>query len=328
MLSRVASSIYWMSRYLERADNVTRFVKVNMHLILDLGLDQGNSRWESLINASGDQEDFKERYGTSDEKNVLYFLTFDRKNKNSILSSIERARENARSVRENIPSEMWESINQLHHHTQKHSRKRGIIDLQQFYTYIHKLGYMLAGYCDSMMLRDEAWHFLNLGRMLERADKTARLVDIKYFFLSARTQVQASSFDTVEWAAVLRSANSFEMYLKEYHVITQRDVTEFLICDSKMPRSVAFCVDSAAGSLAAIEEPVDSQTVAGKEMATLRTSLEHSNIDHIITNGLHEFIDIFQYNLNIVDEAIYKTYFHMSAQSPVNDVSLSSCISE
>ena len=179
MLSRAANSIYWMSRYLERAENVARFVAVNVHLMLDMGLAPSNAQWKPLVTTSGDDADFAKRYKEPNEKNVIQFLTFDAKNPNSIFSCVCSARENARTVREVISTEMWEQLNALYHMVQKHSRKRRIDNLQEFYTQIRTASHLISGLFENTMSHGEGWHFARMGRMLERADKTARILDVK-----------------------------------------------------------------------------------------------------------------------------------------------------
>jgi len=309
MLSRVASSIYWMSRYLERAENVARFVAVNAHLMLDMGLAPDHAQWKPLVTTSGDDADFAKRYKEHSEKNVIYFLTFDDKNPNSILSCVRSARENARTVREVISSEMWEQINSLYHLVQKHSRKRSVGNLQDFYGYIRASSHLFAGLSENTMSHGEGWHFARLGRMLERADKTARILDVKYFLLLPNATYVDSPYDAVEWGAVLKSANAFEMYRKHFHSINYRDVAHFLIFDPVFPRSMTYCVRKASDSLQAILRDLEIKVPATDEMLKLQKTLLSTSIDSVLSNGLHEFIDIFQFNLNVVDQAIYHSFF-------------------
>jgi uncharacterized alpha-E superfamily protein len=311
VLSRVANSIYWMSRYLERADNVARFINVNVHLSLDLGADD-TAQWQPLVVASGDAADFARRYGKPSEKNVLRFLTFDGKNPNSILSCINYARENARTVREAIPSDMWEKINELYHLVHKHSRKQRVTDLQEFYTHIRMCTHLFTGLLEDGMSREEGWHFARLGKMIERADKTARFLDVKYFLLLPTPEYVDSPYDAVQWGAVLKSANAFEMYRKQFHRINYKDVAQFLIFDPLFPRSIMHCVQTAERSLAAICAAIGASSPAVKEMATLQNMLAGATIDAILTAGLHEFIDVFQLNLNVVDQSIFTSFFARS----------------
>ncbi len=311
MLSRVANLIYWMDRYLERADNVARFIEVNMHLILDLELKSDSAIiWQPLLEASGDTLTFNKQYNEVNEENVLHFLTFDRKNPNSIISCIQRARENARAVREIISSEMWECINDLHHLVQKHSRKSSLNDLQNFYKQIRLTTYLFIGIAEVTQAHVESWHFSNLGRMLERADKTARIIDVKYFLLLPGPDYFDSPLDAVEWGAVLKSASAFEMYRKSYQRINYKDVADFLIFNPNFPRSLNYCVSAASNSLQQIMASLESNAISMPiEMTKLLQMVKEANVEQVLTNGLHEFIDDFQFNLNVLDQLIYNTYF-------------------
>ena len=310
MLSRAASSIYWMARYLERAENVARFVAVNEHLMLDLGISSRAAQWMPLVTTSGDHEDFAKRYNDdASEKNVIYFLTFDAENPNSILTCIRNARENARTVREVISSEMWEQINALYHAVQEHSRKRHVDNLQEFYAYIRSASHTFIGLQQNTMSHGEGWHFARLGRMLERADKTARILDVKYFLLLPAPQYVDSPYDAIEWGAVLKSANGFEMYKKHHHSIDYKNVAHFLIFEYTFPRSMAHCVHTAAKSLNSILSSLNIEVEADTEMQKLQRSMQTTNIDMVTNNGLHEFIDVFQFNLNVVDLAISNSFF-------------------
>ena len=309
MLSRAASSIYWMSRYLERAENVARIVSVNIHLMLDMGLTPQAAQWKPLITTSGDEADFTKRYTNYTEKNVLNFLTFDAKNFNSIYSCICSARENARTVRDVISSEMWEQTNALYHLVQKYSRKKKITDWQDFYVKIRAACNLLSGLSENTMSHGEGWHFARMGRLLERADKTARILDVKYFLLLPNAEDVDSPYDAVEWGAVLKSASAFEMYRKHFHHINYKDVADFLILNPIFPRSMLFCITAASESLNAIINELDVKVDGQKEMKKLLKNLSDADIKTVLGNGLHEFIDIFQFNLNIVDQAIYRSFF-------------------
>lgn len=309
MLSRVANSIYWMTRYLERAENVARFIRVNLHLMMDMGAERYKAQWEPMIRASGDEVDFYKRFKDPNEKAVIHFLTFDKDNANSILSCIQNARENARTVREVIPSDLWEGINELYHMTQNQSRKRKRGDLQEFYSEIRKASHFFTGLMVNAMSHGQGWHFANMGRMLERADKTARILDVKYFLLLPNTEYVDSPYDAVEWGAVLKSVNAFEMYRKRFHRVNYHNVAQFLIFEELFPRSLLFCVQSAARSLQRVIETIKINVPAQVEMAKLFEMLKNSNVDQVLNNGLHEFIDIFQFNLNVVDQSIYESFF-------------------
>lgn len=310
MLSRTANSIYWMGRYLERADNVARFIYVNTHLILDLGWECDPLLWEPLVYASGDDQDFTNRYTSKNAKDVIYFLTFDNKNENSIVSCIQKARENARTVREIISTEMWETINTLYHLVEKQSKKKNIDETQNLLKKIRDTSHLLIGLGEDSISHDEGWHFLRMGRLLERADKTARILDVKYFLLLFNHDTMDSPYDTVEWGAVLKSVNGFQMYRKQFHRTQCRNVVQFLILDPDFPRSIRYCVNTAARSLKKITEILNVSVPVEKEMRILQVMLEQIKIENILQQGFHEFIDMFQYNLNVVDQTLHHSFFN------------------
>jgi len=309
MLSRTANSIYWMSRYLERADNVARFIDVNTRLILDMGRARQDAQWEPLVLATGDEEEFKSRYTTFDEHSTVKFLTFDKENPNSILSCVQHVRENARTVREIISSEMWENINALYHLVRKHSRKREIDDLQKFLKQVHQATHLFAGLIENTMSHTESWHFARMGRLIERADKTARMLDVKYFLLLPTGETVDSLQDTVEWGAVLKSVSGFEMYRKQFHRAQYKNVTQFLILDEDFPRAINYCINMAARSLMIIVKSLEIENTASQAMSQFQKFLAGATIEDILAIGLHEFIDEIQLKLNTVDQCIYQSFF-------------------
>jgi uncharacterized alpha-E superfamily protein len=213
MLSRVATSIYWMSRYLERAENVARFVDVNLNLTLDMPEEFGE-QWGPLVNITGDLELFTKRYRAPTRENVLHFLTFDRENPNSILSCVRHARENARSVREIISSEMWEQANRFYLLVKDAAKNKSVFENpNEFYSAVKLASHLFDGITDATMSHGEAWHFLQVGELLERADKTSRILDVKYFILLPDAQAVGTTIDNIQWAALLKSASALEMYI-------------------------------------------------------------------------------------------------------------------
>ncbi len=183
MLSRVADSIYWMSRYIERAENVARFIAVNLNLSLDLA-GAADEQWLPLVITTGDQEKFAELYSTPTKQNVIRFLTFDRENPNSIMSSLRAARENARAVRESISSEMWEHINRFFLMVvEGGAQEAALASSYDFFDQIRFSGQQFMGVTDATMTHGEGWHFCRLGRSLERPKKTSRILDVKYLIL-------------------------------------------------------------------------------------------------------------------------------------------------
>lgn len=313
MLSRVANSIYWMARYIERAENTARFVDVNLHLMLD-GPVESKEQWEPLVIISGDYEQFKEKYGSATKDNVIQFLTFDTENPNSIISSVSSARENARTVREIISSEMWAQINKFYYSLLDAEKSGVALDTPyDFYNQIKLQSHLFIGITDTTMSHGEAWHFDRLGRLLERADKTSRILDAKYFMLLPRVEDVGTPIDNIGWAALLNSASAFEMYRKKFRRITPTDVALFLILDLKFPRSIRYCLLKAQVSLHEITGTTIGTFTnkAERRLGRLRSDLDYANIDEIISQGLHEFLDDFQTKLNGVGDAIFDTFFSL-----------------
>lgn len=316
MLSRVADSIYWINRYVERAENVARFIDVNLNLLLDLpvGIEQ---QWQPLIWTSGDHELFEDRYGEATADNVIQFLTFDTEYPNSIISCLRAARENARSVREIISSEMWEQLNAFHLKVQEASTTHLLGGLTHFFAEVKMQSHLFAGVMDATMAHNEGWHFGQIGRLLERADKTARILDVKYYILLPSVKFVGTTLDELQWIALLKSASAYEMYRKRQHRITPQSVAEFLILDREFPRSILFCLtqaemclhEIAGGTSAAWRNPAE------KALGKLRAELNYLTIDEIGENGLHEFLDGFQSRLNLAGEKIFETFFALEPVS-------------
>ncbi len=311
MLSRVADSIYWMSRYVERAENLARFVDVTFNLILDQP-NMAASQWEPLVFITGDQEYFVEEYGQATQENVIQFLVFDTKYSGSIISCLSQARENARTVREAISSEAWEQINSFYHRV----REAALIDhatqtAPEFFDSIREESQLFNGILDATLSHASGWHFANLGRLLERADKTSRILDVKYYTLLPQVNDVGTTLDDLQWSSVLRSVSGFETYRKQFHTITVHRVVEFLVLDHFFPRAVLFCIDRADDSLHAISgSPLNTyRNPAEQRLGRLKSELAYSDVQSIINQGLHEFIDDLQTKLNEVAVAISDTFF-------------------
>lgn len=317
MLSRVANSIYWMCRYIERAENVARFISVNLNLLLDMPSEVGK-HWEPLVMITGDQEYFEDTYKEYSKEAVINFLTFDRDYYNSIVSCLAAARENARSIREIISSEMWEHLNTFYlEMADLKFHPMALQDPHKFFKIIQMRSHLFTGLMDSTMSHGEAWNFARMGMMLERADKTSRILDVKYFMLLPQADLVNTPVDNIQWTAVLKSASAFEMYRKEHHLITPRMVASFMIFDSHFPRSIRHCVNKARICLERIMNGSANGTVnpAEKLLGRLKADLEYTDIDDVIEQGMHEYLDNLQTRLNQIDMAVGVTFFN--AKAPV-----------
>jgi len=314
LLSRVAGSLYWMARYIERAENVARVIEVNLHLQLDLPSTAANL-WQPLIDASGDTAVFRDKYGSATQGKVIRFLAQDAANSNSIFTCLRAARENARSVRETISSEMWEQVNSMYLQMEGQWSKIESRSLHETFRGIRLASHMFQGITDATMSHNEAWHFANLGRQMERADKTSRILDVNYFMLRPSASGAGTPYEDLHWAAVLKSVSGFEMYRKKHGRIASRSVVEFLVLDREFPRSIHRSISRADDCLRAITgTPAGSFQYSSEErFETLKADLDSTTVDRIIQCGMHDYLDGLQLKMNTLDDALLADFFATSA---------------
>jgi len=313
MLSRVANSIYWMSRYIERAENVARFISVNLNLLLDMPTEEGK-HWKPLIMTTGDYEFFEKKDPEYNQDAVIGFLTFDREYPNSIVRCLMAARENARSIREIISSEMWEHLNNFYLElTSEQSVRMAFKDPHRFFKIIQMRSHLFTGLMECTMSHGEAWNFARIGMMMERADKTSRILDVKYFMLLPQASLVNAPIDHIQWMAVLKSASAFEMFRKQHHNITPNKVANFLIFDSQFPRSIKHCISKADIYLHRITgtPPGSATNRAEKRLGRILADLEYTDIQEVIETGMHEYLDNMQSRINEVGAAISTTFFNI-----------------
>ena len=310
MLSRVADSIYWLSRYVERADNVARFLDVNFNI--NLGNRKSlQQQWSPLVLTTGDETTFAELYDSPSQQHVLKFLAFDPGNPNSIVSCVRNARENARSIRDVIPVRVWEQLNKFYFFVQSAAQQADVREPSKFCDQVKLASHVIDGMMNSTMSRGDAWHFARLGRLLERAEKTSRIVDVQYYLLLPRPADVGTVLDVARWSALLKSASALEMYRQVHGRIVPTKVAEFLVLDRLFPRSVHYCVIHAQASLQAISGSLDGtfRYASEQRMGRLRAALDYATIEDVIDVGLHEFIDDFQLRLNQVGTGIQENFF-------------------
>lgn len=319
MLSRVAESTYWLARYIERAENIARVVDVNLNLMLDLPGEDIGEQWEPLLHTLADLPGFLAHYEEGATKDhVVEYLTFHQENPNSILRCVQSARENARAVRQAISSEMWEQLNKFYlFMTSPEARAHAVEDTYDFYKRIRIESHLFVGITDSTMSHGEGWHWARLGRMLERADKTSRILDVKYFILLPSLSDVGTPFDNIQWSALLRSASALEMYRKRYGRTDPERVAEFLILDRDFPRSIRHCLAKADESLRAVtgSQIGTFQNPAEQSLGRLLARLTYARIDEIIASGLHEFLDTLQLEMNTTGDAIFDVFFALAPTS-------------
>ncbi len=310
MLSRVAEAIYWMMRYVERAENVARLIDVNLTLTLDMP-EETDSQWRAVVTTTGDAGAFDGAHSRATSDAVIEFLIFDERNPNSVLSCLRAARENARSVREIISSEAWQQINRFYLMITGTHYQSAVDAPTEFFEQLRLASHLFEGIIDGTMSHGEAWHFGRLGRLLERGEQTARLIDTKYFLLLPSPEYVGSTVDDIQWSAVLRSASAFEMYRKYCGRVEPHRVVEFLLLNRLFPRATHYCVIQADESLHHISGcPVGAfHNAAERELGRLRGEFAFSEASDIIRHGLHEYLDQLQTKFGRVGTGIQETFF-------------------
>lgn len=312
MLSRVAERIYWMARYLERAENTARLINVNSNLLLDLpkGVTPG---WMPLIEIMGDKEVFHELYNDANERNIIRFLASEPKNSSSISMSLYLARENARTLRDIIPSECWEAINDLHDFVKQHlpnglSRKNRFTFFQDIIGQIQKV----TGILEGTMLRDSGYHFLRIGTYLERADMTSRILDVRSGNLLANDAGDLPPFEHIQWISVLSSLSAYHSFRQEIRgIIRSASVLHFLLRSELFPRSFAHCVNEVRNCLRDLPHSKKLQEIAGH----LCESLESVELTEVKDQSLYLLIDQLQIELAQLHNAIAKDYFSIERKN-------------
>ncbi|MBW8723201.1 MAG: alpha-E domain-containing protein [Polaromonas sp.] len=314
MLSRTADHLFWMSRYTERAENTARMLDVNYQTSLlpqSAAVVQGG--WQSLLSISELKPSFAAKYGENiNPREVMDFMVSDEQNSSSIVSCLQNARENARAVRGTLTTEVWETQNQTYLEVIRMLRNGDFErDPGQFFEWVKFRSHLSRGVTAGTMLQDEAFHFLRLGTFLERADNTARLVDVKFHavqndFLGTDGE-KDQEYDFYHWSAILRSVSGFEVYRKVYRdVIKPERVAELLILRPDMPRSLLACLNELMSNLAMVTSDTGSETQrrAGK----LRADLQYARIDEILATGLHAFLTQFLDRVNEIGAHISREF--------------------
>lgn len=315
MLSRVADSLFWMARYMERVENNARILDVNLQVTLDsdeAGPNVETSAWQPILMTLEDQKRFSTVHETINADAVCSFVTFDKENPNSICSSVAGARENARTVREYISSEMWERINALYLWL-KGAKARDLAGTSgiSFYRQVVDMCHQFHGTTDQTLTHGEGWDFLQVGKYLERADNASRLLDLKYHILLPHGEEVGGNVDTVQWQAVLRSCSAFEAFRKIYRgQVTPWTVAEFILLHDKFPRSILFCVDAMDESLHRISgcERSHYSNEAERLSGRLCSEMHYTTIGEVFRMGLHEYLDGIQGRLIEIGGAMHRQY--------------------
>jgi uncharacterized alpha-E superfamily protein len=316
MLSRTADHLFWMSRYMERAENTARMLNVSYETsLLPQSAAAAQAGWEGILSISELLPSYLALYKTINPRDVMEFMVKDADNPSSIVSCLRAARENARAVRGTLTTEVWETQNQTWLEVNRMLRSGEFErDPGQFFEWVKFRSHLSRGVTVGTMLMDEALHFMRMGTFLERSDNTARLVDVKfhamnndYFGTPTGGQEGEAEYDFYHWSAILRSVSGFEVYRKVYRdVIKPERVAELLILRQDMPRSLHASLNEVMANLALVSSDPQSETLrhAGK----LRADLAYGRIDEILATGLHAFLTQFLERVNVLGSRISREF--------------------
>jgi uncharacterized alpha-E superfamily protein len=312
MLSRIADCLYWMSRYLERADNTSRLIEINLlHLVEAEDVLPETAQWKPLLSIAGNEETYGRLYPGAEinAQRVIHFLTQESSNPNAIYQCLRTARENARIVRDRISKEMWESLNELWLQVDSQLKNVFAPDRpQDFYVTLRKNLARFHGLTANTMMRGEAFGFYQLGTFLERADMTARILDVKYHLLLPDLSLVGSPIDYYQWAALLKSLSGFEAYRRKYHAgFRPIDVAGFVIFERDFPRSLRFSLERMHQ---AIQEIGNKGRYTYAVMSRLMEELEHQSSRSVFfEEGLHEFLKNFLGHISDLNGALMRDFF-------------------
>ena len=311
MLGRTAQNLFWLSRYIERAENMARLLEVGYRMSLTSRREGGASEHlMSMMQAAEVDEDFAKKDRPADVDTVAHFMMFDADNPSSVYSCLQAARTNARSVRTAITSDMWEAINsawlefsQVKPHDVRGAKLLGLLE------WVKHISHQFRGALLGTILRDDGFAFLQAGNFVERADNTARILDMKYYVLLPRTDLIGGDVDIQQWTLILRAASAHRSYRHVYHDRFKAwNIADYLILRPEMPRSLIFSVGWINRTLDMLEEIYGGKGAGHDAAAEVTAMLEGNSMDRIFAYGLHEFLTEFISRNNKITDAIAESY--------------------
>ena len=308
MLSRVGDRIFWMSRFMERAENLARILGVTSNVVLCSTPETQQQNLLAPLTITGTARSYFEHRESVSLTSLIDFMALDEDNRSSIYNCVKSARDNAHAVRWQITSEMWETINGtwLEMRSLKRDRVTGP-EATRFFDWVKERSHLFRGVTYGTIMRGEAFNFSRLGTFIERADDTARILDVKYHILLPRIEDVGGALDYYQWAALLKSVSSFETYRTIYRdQIYPINVAELLILDRRMPRSLAACLEQIDQALSRVDGQNDH--AAKRLSAELQARLVHGDIEEIFRGGLHEYLTQFLEDINELGQRIERAY--------------------
>jgi len=294
MLSRTADNLYWIARYMERAETAARLLEVGARIALLPSAQGYRNDWDSLLRASGNAAGYAAKYGPPAEKAIESWLFFDRDNPNSVASCITAARENGRIVRTALTGQVWDALNTAFQELRQLEARRASCELSRLTDWTMKQAAMVRGSIDATLLRNDGFNFLNIGYYLERGDSTARLMDVKYYVLLPQLEYVGSGLDNDQWSMLLRALGAHRAFRWAYGgEITAAKIAHFLILNPQSPRALITCVAGMANHLARLAKYYGRETPAQPAVQDLLKMIETATVETIFDEGLHEFLTRF-----------------------------------
>ncbi len=310
MLSRTADNLYWLARYMERADTSARLLEVGSRISLIPSAHGYRSEWDSLLQASGMAEGFAKKYGDPVQRNIESWLFFDRDNPSSVASCVTGARENGRIVRTALTTQVWDALNTAFEELKALERRpRSELELSRLTEWVMRHTAMVRGAIDATLLRNDGYNFLNIGYYLERADNTARLMDVKYYVLLPRVDFIGSGLDNYQWTTLLRAMGSHRAFHWAYGgEVTAGKIADFLILNPQCPRSLTTCVAGIANHLGRLAKSYGRETEALGQARALMAGIEATTVEAIFEEGLHDYLTRFIGDAAVLADGINAAY--------------------
>jgi uncharacterized alpha-E superfamily protein len=310
MLSRTADNLFWIARYMERAETAARLLEVGSRIALLPSAAGYRNEWDSLLQASGNADAFARKYGDPVQRNIESFLFFDHDNPSSVASCITTARENGRIVRTALTAQVWDALNSAFQELRQLERKpRSELELSRLTEWTMRHAAMVRGAIEATLLRNDGWDFLNLGYGLERADNTARLMDVKYYVLLPRVEFVGSGLDNYQWTTLLRAMSAHRAFHWAYGgEVTAAKIAHFLILNPQCPRSLITCAEGISAHLDRLAKAYGATTDAQARARGMVDALRMTRTDDIFDDGLHDFLSRFIRETAALGSLVHETY--------------------
>jgi uncharacterized alpha-E superfamily protein len=310
MLSRTAENLFWIARYMERAETTARLLDVGSRMALIPSAAGYRNEWDSLLQATGNADGFDAKYGEANQKDIEAYLFFDNDNASSIATCITRARENGRIVRTALTSQVWDALNTAFQELRGlQAQDRCTLELSRLTEWTMRHTAMVRGAIDATLLRNDGWDFLNLGYLLERADSTARLMDVKYYVLLPRVEFVGSNLDNYQWTTLLRALSAHRAFHWAYGgEVTPAKIAHFLILNPQCPRALVTCVQAINMHLDRLAKAYLRTTDAQAQARAVMGGLAEAKVEEIFEEGLHEFLTRFIDDVARIGGAVHEGY--------------------